>query len=476
MKDKKVLIILSVIAIIVICAIVLGVLYFTTDLFKTDQQLFYKYLSQTEMINYNFVEQYNIANDRVIKNSNSSSADIYVSTSMSNQETGIADVQRILTMTSNALENVSTKQSYRDFTISNDNQNLLTLKYIRDDNTYAIGADNILAKYIAVENSNLKELFSKFGVEDTTQIPNSIPTNFEEILKIDEVTLENLSKTYFTLIYNNIDETHFYKTVNSDNTETIGVYLSEQEVYNITRLILETAKNDSVLLNLIVNKAQLLDYNSVTIENIQSVIQKYIDEITNNTYSTDKDFVNLSLIKNEKKVIGLNIENNYIEQTEEYESPIDDGFEIIERKINNKIEMNFSETNKIVIIAKENDVELLKGIMNYSYDANNIGFYIELETKEDEETNTIKIQYQTNNFQADNITQNCIIDVNSNNEENYQIGITNNITLNKDVIISKLTTENSAKLNDMTSEEISQLITALVARVMNLYGGQLNSL
>ena len=42
MKNKKVLIISSIIAIIVIIAIVIGTLYFTTDLFKTDRQLFYK--------------------------------------------------------------------------------------------------------------------------------------------------------------------------------------------------------------------------------------------------------------------------------------------------------------------------------------------------------------------------------------------------------------------------------------------------
>ena len=56
---------------------------------------------------------------------------------------------------------------------------------MRDDNIYALKADNVVTKYIAVENSNLKELFAKLGVEDTAEIPNSIPTNYEEILKIN---------------------------------------------------------------------------------------------------------------------------------------------------------------------------------------------------------------------------------------------------------------------------------------------------
>ena len=74
MKNKKVIIISSVITIALVVAIVIGVLYFTTDLFKTEQQLFYKYLAQTKVMDSNFVEQCKVANDKIAKNSNSSSA------------------------------------------------------------------------------------------------------------------------------------------------------------------------------------------------------------------------------------------------------------------------------------------------------------------------------------------------------------------------------------------------------------------
>lgn len=469
MKNKKVLII-GIITIIIMIIAILGILYFTTDLFKTEQQLFYKYLTQTEILNNGFVEQYRVANNKIVNNSNSSVTDISVFTSMPNEETGIADVQNMLSIKSNGLENTLTKQSYRDFTLSQNNQNLLTLKYMRDDNTYAIGADNILAKYLAVENANLKDLFTKLGVQDVSQIPDSIPTNYEDILKIDEETLAQLKATYGTLVYNNISKENFYKTTNEENTETISVSLSEQEVTNIIKMILETAKNDNVLLDLIVNKAQLLNYSNVTIENTQVFIQEHIDEITSQTYSTDKDFIKLSLTKKEKNVVGITIESNYIDTAEEYENPMDDGFAQTEQRMNNKIEIDFSEANKMVVILKENNVELLKGTISYSYDNDNIGLYTELESKENKETTTLKAQYQINNFQTDNITQNCVVDINSNDEEKYQVNINNSITLKQDVIISKLTTENSAKLNDMASEEITQLFTAIIARVMYLYG------
>lgn len=475
MKNKKNIIILAVLAVI-IALIILGVIYFTTDLFKTEQQLFYKYIAQTKIIDSNFVKQYEIASDRVTSNSNSSLANLDVLTKVKNQETGSIDSQKILSVKSNGLENALLKQSYRDLIFSNNEQNFLTLKYIRDDNTYAITAENILAKYLAVENTNLKDLFYKLGVEDVSSIPNSIPTNFEDILKIDEATLEELKERYGTLIYNNINEENFYKIKNQDKTETIGVSLTEQEVSNLLKIVLETIKNDNTIMNLIVSKSQLLGYTNITIEGIQTELQTNIEEISNNTYSTDKDFIKLLLIKNRKAVVKLNIEINYTEIIRDYESPIEGGFKEIENKINNKLEIDFSEVNRISILMKENEVEFSKVIMSYLYDGNSIGLNTELEFKDGEESNIIKAQYQVSNYQTDNITQNLLININENTEENYEINLSNNITLKQDVQISKLTTENSAKLNDMTSEELSQLFIAIMNRIMTLYGTQINNL
>lgn len=477
MKNKKILIILSIIAIIIVIAIVIGVLYFATDLFKTDKQLFYKYIAKVQVMDNEFVNQYTAASEKITKHSNSSLANIDLSTSIPNAETGIADVQEILKITSNGLVNAPLKQSYRDFMLSSNNQNLLTLKYMRDDNIYALGADNIVTKYIAVENSNLKELFTKLGVENTTDIPDSIPTNYEEILKIDEQTLASLNQTYLTLIYNNVDETHFYKIVNEDKTVTIGVSLSEQETFNLIKSILETAKNDNTLLNLIISKSQLLGYTDVTVQDVQSEIQTYIDDINDDTYSTDKDFIKLSIVKKDKNIIAIEIETNYEKEVLITEGEIVAGLEPTVEKNRYDIMLDFSETNKLVISIKENETEKANITINYSYNTDIINLNTEFSVVENEANSTIKIQYQINNYQTENILQNCIIDFKDNTEETiYQVNLSNEIKLKQDVQIAKLTTENSLKLNDLSSEQISQLLTAIVARVMSLYGAEINSL
>lgn len=465
MKDKKKIIVFSSIAIILVAIIIVVYLYFATDVFKTNQQLFYKYLGKTEIVSSDFIKQIELIDDKILKNSNSSSGTIELASAVPNEETGISDVQTMLTVTTNGLENTLTKQSYKDYTVSSNGQDLITLKYMKDDNTYAIGADNILAKYIAIENNNLKDLASKLGIEDVTNIPNSMPTNLEEILNIDEETLNNISSTYFTLIYDNIDSSHYYKIVNEDKTETIGISLTANEIKQLTILILETAQNDTSLLNLIIEKLNLLGVNDMTIENIQAEIQKNIDELLAET--TSENVINISLIKQNKEVIGLKFETEYIKQEEND----------IEGEISSNQEKNvytmlitFSEENKVEISMSEDNVEFVKANLNYSYDDNMLDFTTIMEIKEDNEIQTIKMQYQANNIQTDNISQQLVININENTEENYKINYTNNITFKQDVIISKLTTENCAKLNDMTSEEIGQLFVALSNRINQLLG------
>lgn len=502
MKNKKGLII-GIIAIIAIIAIALVAIYFTTDLFKTNQQIFYKYISKTQIVNPNLGQVYNLANDKITKNSSSSLGELSLSYLASNPEVaGVLDVDNIFTIKENGLENKLLNQSYKDITISENEQNIITLKYLRDGNTYAIGADNILAKYLAVENANLKELFTKFGMEDVSDVPDSITNNYEEVFKIDKTTLDTLKATYYKVIYENINEGNFYKTKNEDGTETIGVSLTEQEIANIIKLILETAKNDNTLLNLIFSKAQLLGYTDVTIQEIQTYIQDILDEGANATYSTNPEFIKLSLIKKEKKVIGLefeiNIENptNNTQSTDEmYNSDsaieandiFEQGQEFTQSqsKSYNKstIKLDFSEENKIIISTKENGNEAILVTINYSCGESTLDFNINIENKMNEENfspvvasfPTIKIQYQINGYNTDTINQNCTLSIINQNElqTTYQFNYTNNITLKQDVQIEKLTTDNSAKLNDMTAEQIQQLIIALRDRIVSLYGENL---
>jgi len=472
MKNKK-KIVVAVILVILLTILGVGVLYFTTDFLKTEQQLFYKYLSQLEVMDSNFITQYNNVNEKIAKNSNSSTANMNITVVTPNQETGAENVQKILTVSSNGLENKLLKQSYRDFDFSSNGQSFLKFKYIKDNNVYGIIADNIVSKYLTVQNSNLKELFYNLGIEDTTAIPDSIPVNYEEILKIDEETEKQLKQTYGMLIYNNISKEKFYKFTNNDKTETIGLSLTDKDVRELTKLLLETVKNDTLFLNLIINKAQQLNCQVLNIENIKLGIQNVIDDIVNEEIAEEKELLNISIIKREKKFIKL-VFDIYRKDYPDGYVPTAFDVSIMEKDkidIKSTFEFDFSENNKIILSLKENESELFKSQINYLFDNNVITSNIDFEVKEDEVlTNSIKIQYQISNYQTENITQKIVATVTSNQEEKMQIDLINNIILKQDVQISKLTTENSAKLNDMSKEELNNLLIALGNRIGELYG------
>lgn len=449
MKNKEKIIIGSIIVILLLI-ITLGILYFTTDLFKTEQQLFYKYLGQTEIIDSNFIEQYNKVHEKINNNSNSSKAnlDFFVNDDAKTK-------QKVFSITSNGLENKLLKQSYRDFNLSMYDQNFLTLRYIKDDNTYGIMADNIVTKYLAVENSNLKSLFAKLGAVDTTAIPDSVTVNNEEIFKVDEETLKVIKDTYANLLYNNISEDIYYKVKNEDKSLTIGLSLTEKETVDILKLVLETVQNDNVLLEVIVNKLNSVGNKNITIDNIKEGIQELIDSIPDVTNSGIEDFINISFDLKNKRVIRLNLEINYQTQYEDYNG------QVITNDYKNAIKIDFSEQNKVILDVMQNDEEITNVSLTYSYNNEEISFIIENNNKD---ASVYNIQYLISDYNTNEISQKINID-----NPSYNIQLTNLTQLKEDINISKLTTENSVKLNDLTQEQLSLLFTALGEQIQKVY-------
>lgn len=469
MKNKKELIVYSSIAFIIIIVVVISILHLTTDIFKSNQQLFYKYLGQIKIIDTDFITQYKLANDVLYKKSSSSDTKVTVLNSKVNQETQISDIQELFSIDSKGLNNALLSQSYRDFVFLNNNQTFLNVKCIKDNNTYGIIADNILGKYLSVDNTNLKELFSKLKIKNTGIVPESITTDYKEIFKFDDSSLESIKETYVNLIYENIQKENYYNLKNEDKTEVLGVSLSEKELFDIIKLILDTVKNDNTLLNLIVNKLQLLNYNDITVEVIQTKIQEYMDKINNNTYSSDRDYIKLFLTIKEEKVLHVEIEVNYKEEI------VADEADISYTEHNRRFKLDLSETNNISLTIIEDNDEIISVIVNCICDNEKINLYSEMNFHEYGEVNTLKIQYQISDYQTDNIKQAAVLDIILPNEK-YQVDIKNNTTLKEDVQISKLTTENSVKINEMTSEELEQIKNALLNRINELYSIDLTKL
>lgn len=204
----------------------------------------------------------------------------------------------------------------------------------------------------------------------------------------------------------------------------------------------------------------MLGYNNVNNTTIQNELQKYIDNISNNSYTNEVDFLVISLKKQNKNIKAISVQTKQKYETE-------DGM-IAYKK--HEIICDLSNTQTINIITKENENQTLNLTLNYSYNENNIFTNIVL----NDSNNKTEIKLQIDNYNTDKIVINLNFTYKPfEDEKEYEVNLVNNINIKEDIQIEKLTTENFAKLNDMTEQELNMLFNAITNRIIAVYGEQI---
>lgn len=460
MKKDKIMVISIIIAVAVIIGAI-GILYVKTDLFKSDKTLFYKYLLKAEMIGPQTAEVYQKLAQNSANSNYSKAGTVNCSMASNDNATNIANIQNLFSIKYNTLKNKNLDQLYADYTLSSDNQDIITFRFLKDGNTYALKAENVVTKYLALENNNLKDFFTKLGVEDTSNIPNNLPeVSIEDLTSIEPELLNNIKSTYFTIITDHLERDHFVRITNADKTTTIELSLSEQEIADMGKNILETLKNDDETINFIISKASLMGYD-LNIDSLKTSIQEEIDKITDTTFSTEKGYFNLAVTENGKETTALELRITKNNTTGENAQAI--------------YKIDLSESNKITIYANDGEETNIKAVVTFGYETNSFLQNVEiLNINEDNsETRIMKMQYQINNYDSNNIEQNIEMEMASEEDSStIQINVSSETQLKEDVEIEKITDQNATILNNLTSEQLSNLIYAIAMRIQYLYGDQ----
>ena len=154
MKKKKI-IVLIVLVLLVITALIIGYLYLATDTFKTNKELFFKSLANTQLIDNEFSSKYKSIFESESSSNYSSVGNIICSTSTQDNNANVADIKQLFNIKYNSLKNRNLEQDYADYTLNTNNEELMTVRYLRDGKTYGIKIENVLKKYLAVENNIL---------------------------------------------------------------------------------------------------------------------------------------------------------------------------------------------------------------------------------------------------------------------------------------------------------------------------------
>lgn len=311
-NKKKVLLIIIPIIIVLIIAVIIAVLYFTTDLFKSNEELFWKYFAQNKDV-LNIIENEKQAEQSQFKTNNSYTSNGNLSLVIEQGENSSKQLNVVTT----ARHDVTTNRTYADATLKNGDIDLFKASYINSGDIYAVSCDEIFQGYVGTENSGLTQLAANFGIEN---FPDSININeYSNILDLTDEEWTHISETYLPVITNSISEESYTKSseeiqVNGQTYNT-NVYSIQITGENLKQLIingLTTLKGDTQTLVMISNKLSTLGLGIEYTDVSNMLLQ--IDEIIENIQNINiEDNLYINVYENNEEVVrtSIDLENNF---------------------------------------------------------------------------------------------------------------------------------------------------------------------
>ena len=259
MPRKKRLIILVVSVILVTLIILLAIfsfLYLKTDIFKSKQALFTKYLLQ----NFDAIEIMKNEDNSDIKNLLNNNKYISemegkieytenIGTSDENKKNPINDVRIKIKSNVDKIENYS----YRDIAIKTDDEDLVKLEYLTNNETNAIRLNGI-QQFVSVENNQENQIIQQLQIEEIEKLISNIDiTSAFDFTEKEKQTLKN---TYLEIVESNVSKDKFSKqsksliTVNNKDVQTNAycMKITIEEYNNLCIKILEQLSKDEIIL------------------------------------------------------------------------------------------------------------------------------------------------------------------------------------------------------------------------------------
>lgn len=412
MKKK---ILLGVLIVFILLGIGGAYAYFATDAFKSEKEMFFEYLLT------------NVEDEKVLEYVKKQESTPYTDKGeISIKSQGENSLARAEDETVQMLNNSkitfegkvdnNKKLAEQTMTMNFAQGFNVPVKIRRDGDIIGIQSNLLDSKFIAVRNSNLKSLLERFGA-DAENVPDKI--DFEKSQFTAE-ELETLKDRYFSILNNNLEEELFSKE-KIDGQTILTLNMTDKKCTEIMIDILETLRNDDIILNKISLTMDKQDF--------KDSIDDAIDE-AKDIETSDKNALCIKLYVESKSV-------KKIEMT-----------------------MNDPENNKSVAkveISKEQNGNDLVYTINVNADSEDEG-KISIDTK---------IEYKNlldlNNL--NNIEENYEIRVKTTDtyedEMDISLNYTNSKTFTTDVNIEGINSNNATIINDATDGELDELLTKI---------------
>lgn len=443
-KSKMLLIMIIVLLVIVLLLVgVIAYLYFFTDMFKSNKQLFFKYTSQIVQSEDGFIDNqlmqyFQKKNNTSYENSGEITFDVSIPNMKNNLQ-----LANNLNITFSGKEDPSNLKSEKEITLNYSDSVNFPLIYRETNTVTGIQTQYIGSSFVAIRND--EKISGLENINNLLKLQN---------LEFSNEEIQNLKANYFDNILNTLDDSKF-STLTEGNLTGYRLILTGEEFKNKLVQILNVLKTDSNTTHKLNEIIQGIGINTKLDENsLDDVIKSINDWKLNNdikmtVYSTEG---NLSRV-------DIEISGNTLTLSKE-----ENGNDITYTVNLNTIEQDANAvlTAKYAGLNSDNVTETYELTLEGMFFIDNTG-----EIVEEPEEGT------TNEISSNNTTS---IKVSQNTTSRNTYSITNNVQFKEGVEIEDLTEANAVILNDKDDEYVSNLMSAIQERMIEVNRVQMEKL
>lgn len=374
MPRKRRILIITMISIVLLIAIIgiLGYLYLKTDMFKSKETLFAKYLLQ----NGENVQFLNVQNDekinKILENRKyESTLDAKVEytedagTSNENKDNGINNVKLVI----NSNVDNSSDYNYKDISIQDENKNTLVgVEYLKDEKLYGLRLKDIV-QFVSIEYDKDENKEETEDNEIYNKINEFSNLDLNEIFELTETEKIALQNRYIGILRSNVSKERYAKqtnaiiTLNNKDVKTnaYSIRLTTEEYNNLRIKILEQLSSDEIILEKINKLEEKVkefdeDYEESFRDKFVSYLEDVIKKIQDNNIGNEE--VKITVYENGMKTVRTSIEKNT-------EKLIVDMYNNSTIKVDS-VKLGDTTLEKIFKIEKINDNNELQYNVNYT--------------------------------------------------------------------------------------------------------------
>lgn len=438
-KNSKIVNVLIILVSIVIIAASIGIIYFTTDLFKSNKILFAKYVGQISMDN--TLKQYQ---EKKNETPYSDEGTFSVNASTNSNSVNLENVNKF-TVTYKGQVDTANSKAEQNININYSDSVKFPVNYRQVGNKIALQTDYVGSKYIGGENDKLDKLSTvkidtnTAGVSTETNNQENTSTN----INVDSNSINTIEKLS-SLFNETPSEEDLSLVVNKIINVLNGIDNSKySKISDSTGIGYKLSLSGDDLKNATIQLLQALSQDQSALDKINEYLN--IQESSNKITSTDI----------EKEITNITNSENFDNQK----------FEATVYKKNGK-------TNGIDISINDNELKIEKVANN----TNNLEYDITFTSTYNNETMKISLKAKYNGIaDMQKVQENYELGI-ENSENTYTYKLENNVDLTQSQNIEDLTADNSLMLTDYDANIVSNFLTQVVQRIQEVNKMQMEQL